>query len=565
MTSKMNWQKRLPIVKVKPKVRLLSKKDKLITPMLHNLLTCVTPHPNYVDITTTIKRYIPKDQPIYTDKVGNLIVKVGNNYTTMFSCHIDMVFSKTDFDELPKKLDLFVSQDQNGSDAEFIWGGVIDSYKDNVYSYTPTTLGADDKAGIFLLLHLICAKVPGLYIFHIGEEIGGIGSLDIKLRKPGLVKNIKRAIAFDRMDYTDIINRQRGSICCSNAFVTALAEQLNDLVVSPYKLPTRYKSATGTFTDTANYVELIPECTNISVGYENQHSAAECLDTFWLETVLLPAVLKIDWEALPTERSVSKPIYKYTSPVSNNWSNNSTTPIRKYTQYADINYNTPDDKLPPWTMEKGNIKSCSEVGMRRLIKHYLNGTASEFTVQQQILNILRENTKLKEQLETTNIKKIETLALPKSTSYSSLKYNQKLLFTTLTSLTYNNFSVYKDNYYLYDTKIADYAETLKWAWDDVSKFEGFASSDINMIQQFATMKEILSEILVINTTLIAEINYDTDGIIIPDSDYVSIDLVETIAKSIKFFKHNWFHLGYDTYAGVQDEFRQIRDKITATD
>ena len=350
MTSKMNWQKRLPIVKAKPKVRLLGEKDKLITPMLYNLLTCVTPHPNYVDITTTIKRYISKDQPVYTDKVGNLIVKVGNNYTTMFSCHIDMVFRKASFDELPKKLDLFVSQDQNGSDAEFIWGGVIDSYEDNVYSYTPTTLGADDKAGIFLLLHLICAKVPGLYIFHIGEEIGGIGSLDIKLRKPGLVKNIKRAIAFDRMDYTDIINKQRGSICCSNVFVTALAEQLNDLVVSPYKLPTRYKSATGTFTDTANYVELITECTNISVGYENQHSAAECLDTFWLETVLLPAVLKIDWEALPTERSVSKPIYKYTSPVSNNWSNNSTTPIGKYTRYADINYNTPDDKIPPWTM-----------------------------------------------------------------------------------------------------------------------------------------------------------------------------------------------------------------------
>ena len=202
--------------------------------------------------------------------------------------------------------------------------------------------------------------------------------------------------------------------------------------------------------------------------------------------------------------------------------------------------------------------------MRRLIKHYLNGTVSEFTIQQQILNMLRENSTLKEQLETTNVKKIETLTIPKTTSYSNLDYNQKLLFTTLTSLTYNNFSVYKDNYCLYDTKIADYAETLKWALYDVSKFEGFASSDINMIQHFATMKEILSEILVINTTLIAEINYDKDGIIIPDSD-LDIDLVDTITKSIEFFKRNWFHLGYDTYAGVQDEFRQIRDKITATD
>ena len=39
-----------------------------------------------------------------------------------------------------------------------------------------TILGADDKAGMVILLYMIEKKIPGLYYFFIGEEVGCIGS-----------------------------------------------------------------------------------------------------------------------------------------------------------------------------------------------------------------------------------------------------------------------------------------------------------------------------------------------------------------------------------------------------
>lgn len=57
----------------------------------------------------------------------------------------------------------------------------------------------------------------------------------------------------------------------------------------------------GVFTDTANYISIIPECTNISVGYDRQHGPHETLDVEHL-LELRHAVLCLDWETLPTER-----------------------------------------------------------------------------------------------------------------------------------------------------------------------------------------------------------------------------------------------------------------------
>ncbi len=385
-----------------PKLVLLSRKENQITPMLYDILSCITPHPNYDKIIKTIKKYLPKDQKVYQDKIGNLIVKVGKDYTTMFSCHIDMVFRKLYVDDVSKtNLSLFITKDQAHKQAGFIWGGIITDYENKLYIYTPTTLGADDKAGIFILINLIRAKVPGLYIFHVGEEVGGIGSYDIKTRKPGLVKGIKRAIAFDRMGHFDIISRQRGMVCCSLKFVNAFSDQLNDLIVTPNKIVSRYKTAIGTFTDTANYTGLIPECTNLSVGYFSQHGETECLDTLWLETILMPALLQIDWEELPTERAISvvQP-YKVPTRYSNGsgWPKNEVVSIGKYVTYSKIDWNTPIEKLPPWEFKKGYIKLCTDVGMRQLIKRHIN-KSSEFIVQNDILELLTENTKLQKEIE----------------------------------------------------------------------------------------------------------------------------------------------------------------------
>ena len=132
-------------------------------------------------------------------------------------------------------------------------------------------LGADCGTGVWIMMNMIRANIKGLYIFHRGEECGGIGSSYIRDTTPELLKNIDIAIAFDRYGYDSVITHQGGMRCCSKEFGNALANLLQN--VHFYKL-----DDTGSFTDTDNYAELVSECTDISVGYFEQHSSKEYQD-----------------------------------------------------------------------------------------------------------------------------------------------------------------------------------------------------------------------------------------------------------------------------------------------
>ncbi len=59
-------------------------------------------------------------------------------------------------------------------------------------------------------------------------------------------------------------------------------------------------------TDTAEFVDIIPECTNISVGYDHEHSQQESLSLVHYQQ-LSSAVLVIDWDALPVKRDPTQP------------------------------------------------------------------------------------------------------------------------------------------------------------------------------------------------------------------------------------------------------------------
>ena len=166
--------------------------------------------------------------------------------------------------------------------------------------WTPSVLGADDKLGCYILLRLIRAGVDGVYVFHVGEEVGCLGSNHILKHGYGdVLKDIDRAIAFDRMNYGDIINSQSGTTCASQAFCKELAAQLNEHMPAYQKFS---PSVRGVFTDTAVYMDDVPECTNLSVGYFAQHTDAEHFDLLWLESILIPALLQVDWSGLPVKR-----------------------------------------------------------------------------------------------------------------------------------------------------------------------------------------------------------------------------------------------------------------------
>lgn len=158
-------------------------------------------------------------------------------------------------------------------------------------------LGADDGAGVALMVHMIEAGVPGLYVFFRGEEVGGIGSSWMDKHFNSVLKDIDRCISLDRADQNDVITHQGIGRCCSDAFASALAAALTTDDLTLAYLPDN----TGVFTDSANLVDHIPECTNLSVGYKHQHGDGEYQDVTFLQR-LADQLCLVPWDDLPTER-----------------------------------------------------------------------------------------------------------------------------------------------------------------------------------------------------------------------------------------------------------------------
>jgi hypothetical protein len=121
-----------------------------------------------------------------------------------------------------------------------------------------------------------------------------------------LFSTVDRAIAFDRADYHDVITKQSGGRCCSDEFALALAEALtNDEFTLAYTPCDK-----GVFTDTANLIDIVSECTNVSCGYFSQHGDRERQDVAFLQ-LLASQIVKVDWDALPVKRSLAPKQTKY--------------------------------------------------------------------------------------------------------------------------------------------------------------------------------------------------------------------------------------------------------------
>jgi hypothetical protein len=220
---------------------------------------------------TGLLKYLPTGYK--EDGLGNYYLQIGET-STMFTCHLDTACSYS------KKVNHIEE------------GGFIKT--DGT-----TILGADDKAGMTVMLYMIEKGVPGLYYFFVGEEVGCVGSgkLSNKWSEYEFSNYIKKVISFDRRGTDSVITEQMFGVCCSNEFASELSNQLNlankEFNFSP--------DPTGIYTDSAKFMDLVSECTNISVGYYNEHSTNEKQDINFLRK-LCQAVCKVDWENLPIVR-----------------------------------------------------------------------------------------------------------------------------------------------------------------------------------------------------------------------------------------------------------------------
>lgn len=219
-------------------------------------------------------------QNLDMDTHGNLFIKIGES-DVMFTSHLDTATSAL-------------------TTINHVLDGNI------VKTDGKSILGADDKAGVTIMLYMIEKQIPGLYYFFLGEEVGCVGSKKLaEEHKVEKIAGINKVISFDRRGTDSVITYQASSRCCSDKFAETLASELNS-VESTFKYTT---DPTGIYTDSAQFVKIYSECTNISVGYYQEHTFSERQDLSHLEK-LAEACTKINWTQLPVERDPQKTEYK---------------------------------------------------------------------------------------------------------------------------------------------------------------------------------------------------------------------------------------------------------------
>jgi hypothetical protein len=224
----------------------------------------------------TLEPILP--QGFKKDSFGNYYYEIGNS-ETLFTTHLDTFSSKRE------KVNHIIEENIVGTDGK-------------------TILGGDNKLGTSILINMVQERKPGVYYFFLGEEPigkGGLkGSRSALKSNPEYFKKFKRCIAFDRKEYGSIVTRQMGRNCCSMEFATSVAENLKKFGIDWDK-----SVGYGYYTDTAVFMDTIPEVTNLSAGGFREHHNDEVVDLEYTYDVL-KAALNIDWESLPVVRELEK-------------------------------------------------------------------------------------------------------------------------------------------------------------------------------------------------------------------------------------------------------------------
>ncbi len=225
---------------------------------------------------------LPQDLEI--DEFGNLYKQIGDNPSCMFTSHLD-------------------TASHEKCKVKHVFEG------DFVKTDGTSILGADDKAGVTIMLYMMKMGVKGLYYFFLGEERGCIGSKKVAQKhKETPLHNIKKVISFDRRGTDSIITFQSSQRCCSETFALDLSEKLNRLSKAEKSIQLEFNYSgdpTGIYTDSYQFMYIYPECTNISVGYYSEHTRSERQDLVHLEKLAKTCVL-IDWEELKVERNPNR-------------------------------------------------------------------------------------------------------------------------------------------------------------------------------------------------------------------------------------------------------------------
>lgn len=182
----------------------------------------------FTDNGTTVERY------------GNTLIHMVSAELPLLSAHLDMV-------------------DTNGPAVHFYGNdGIITGY--NEY-YQQTSLGADDKNGVWIIMKAVEAGLEFNFVISECEECGGDGIRKVEDKLIG-----SYAVVMDRKGNTDILEKG-----CSTQYCKTLAWNLKNFWDNGYTV------TTGGMSDTQTICKHI-ESVNISVAYNNPHTENEETD-----------------------------------------------------------------------------------------------------------------------------------------------------------------------------------------------------------------------------------------------------------------------------------------------
>lgn len=348
----------------------------------------VTHSDDYQPIHDVIHNFTKKYgyvQLIKNDEAG-LLYKVNSHSesepNTMFIAHMDMVNTAKSFLLKENAGDALVDTD-------------LDINEINICrNIAGENMGADDKAGITVLLYMMGANVDGYYLFTRGEESGGIGAKAFISNKDNaeLIANLSKVISFDRRGTHSIITEQGGTTCCSDKFALHLASIFRKHGM--FHVP----DPTGSYTCSKEFIYHVPECTNISVGYMREHTANETLDLGYLGK-LIDACIEIDWQSLPVFKEPEvKPLPKvhpkYDSVYSNGykpwWEEGYETPIRYYWDAQEGKYlpiPTVTELFPQVNADTATVTQSPKIVKKKVTKQEYLLHSMEFMMSETTLLI----------------------------------------------------------------------------------------------------------------------------------------------------------------------------------
>lgn len=223
----------------------------------------------------------PNTSQFCLDSFGNIFIEVCGGSDLLMTAHTDSVHGEEGLQEV-----------------------LFDANLGVAYKNDQKPLGADDGAGVWLMQEMLDAGVPCWLAFFRAEEIGGQGSDFAAKDNPEFFQAFKWCVSLDRRGTSDVITHQGFSRCASEVFASHLSSALNECGLD-------YKPCDGgIFTDSANLTGLIAECTNLSVGYNAEHTGMEELDVDHLLN-LRDALVSIDWQSLPAVREPGEDDFAY--------------------------------------------------------------------------------------------------------------------------------------------------------------------------------------------------------------------------------------------------------------